>query len=144
MGNSSKGRNYTAGSFGYGKAAYFNVSQLGAILVSTLTNTGEYCFQGSAYLSSFDKDGVLHMPNLFYDNNNGNAVVDPSSIPDEFLRKEPGTNFYILGVDAFKKINEMIEYVLVHFWLAIYDKKLVVRFKVEDNAELFPETEIQI
>lgn len=65
----------------------------------------------------------------YYDNNEGEPVTNVDNIPVRFRRSEPGTNIYLLGIDASDKeaINtEMIEAVLRNFWLAIYEGRLEV------------------
>ena len=48
IGVSNKDNTSAGGSFGFGKAAYFNISPIRSILVSTLTWKGQYVFEGIA------------------------------------------------------------------------------------------------
>lgn len=120
------------GSFGFGKAAYFYISPLRTIFVSTQTEDGRMFFEGVSSLCTHElsnEDG-LFVSVGYYDNNFGEPINDPSLIPDRFLRSESGTDIYIMGIDASDRssINkEMIEAVLRNFWMAIIKGKLEVK-----------------
>ena len=66
-GNSSKSDSSAGGSFGFGKAAYFNVSQLRTLLVSTMTSKRQVFYQGVSSLSTHIINGVKYVPVGFYD-----------------------------------------------------------------------------
>lgn len=141
-GVSSKKDATAGGSFGYGKAAYFYISPIRSILVSSMTKSQKCFFEGVASLCTHKLDGEegKFVSVGYYDNNNGEPVTNPNDIPKRFSRNEPGTDIYILGVDATNKegiYKEMIEAVLRNFWLAIYNGKLEV--KVND-VEITKET----
>ena len=131
-GNSSKNSTSAGGSFGFGKAAYFNVSKLRTVLVSTLTDTNKFFFEGVSSLCTHEFDGKKRVPVGFYtDESDEEPISQNHRIPPQFRREEPGTTVAILGLDygemSQKDIqNEIIESVLLNFWLAILDKKLVV------------------
>lgn len=132
-------RDATAGgSYGFGKAAYFYISPLRTIFVSTQTEDGEHFFEGVSSLCTHelkDEEG-LFVPVGYYDNNDGNPITDENNIPVRFRRDETGTDIFIMGIDASDRqgiYNEMIEAVLRNFWLAIYQEKLVVKI---DNIEI--------
>ena len=125
------------GSFGFGHSAFFVMSPIHTILVSTMTEAGVRYFEGAANLCTHlykGKDGVetKYMHYGYYDNQNGQKPASiQTDIPDRFLRDEPGTDIYVMGVDgANDKVDaaykEMIEATLRHFWLAIYNNKLAV------------------
>lgn len=130
-GVSSKKDASAGGSFGFGKAAYFYISPLRTIFVSTQTEEGKHFFEGVSSLCTHElenEDG-LFVSVGYYDNNEGEPVTNVDNIPVRFRRSEPGTNIYLLGIDASDKeaINtEMIEAVLRNFWLAIYEGRLEV------------------
>ena len=116
-GVSSKNDASAGGSFGYGKAAYFYISPLRSILVSTKTKYGKYFFEGVSSLCTHEMEGEkgLRVSVGYYDNNDGEPVTDPQYIPTRFHREESGTDIYILGIDATDKDSiyaEMIEAVL--------------------------------
>lgn len=132
-GVSNKNSNTAGGSFGFGKAAYFYISPIRTILVSTLTDAGEHYFEGvSSLCTHYDKDGKKCVSVGYYDNNDGNPVEDSSQIPSRFRREEIGTDIFIMGVEITSDedkeaiYNEMTVAVLQNFWLAIYHGKLDV------------------
>lgn len=133
VGVTSKGDAAAGGSFGFGKAAYFGVSQISTILVSTKTKQGRCVFEGIASLCTHEKDGVKRTAVGYYDNNNGKPIVEEENIPKRFLRGESaGTDIHIMGIDAISKediMAEMQDAVLRNFWLSIYRNKLIVRIE---------------
>lgn len=143
-GLSTKTSNNAGGSFGFGKAAYFYLSPIRTILVSTLTKDGNYFFEGVSSLCTHKYYGVNKMAIGYYDSNNGLPITDNDSIPNRFKRikdesdiERPGTDIYIMGIrelyeNAHFEIsknyiyNEMKQAVLKNFWMAIYDNMLIV------------------
>ncbi len=130
--NSSAG-----GSFGFGKAAYYLLSPINAIIVSTCTDDYQKCFEGAASLCTHTYKGAKKMGFGFYDDHNGKPITDESDIPIKFRRAEPGTDINILGFDlndTEEAVREMVEAVLRNFWMAIYNGRLVV--KINDDIEI--------
>ena len=130
-GVSSKSDSSAGGSYGYGKAAYFYISPLRTVFVSTKTKYGKYFFEGVSSLCTHELEGdkELRVSVGYYDNNDGEPVTDPQNIPTRFQRDESGTDIYILGIDASDKdaiYSEMIEAILRNFWFAIERNKLEV------------------
>lgn len=131
----------SGGSFGFGKAAYFGMSKLKTVLISTRTTPKEGSkafFEGVASLCTHLINGEKKTAVGFYDNNNGMPVSNESNIPYKFVRpvNEPGTDFWIMGYDSSEKQQisfDMMEAVLRNFWYAIYSEKLVV---VVDGDEI--------
>lgn len=132
-GNSSKTSESAGGSFGFGKAAYFNLSKIRTVLISTLTTDDKHFFEGVASLCTHKMNGEKLVPVGYYcDNEQEEPITLQTSIPDRFLRKHPGTSMYIMGLglteedtlEAMKKINEAA---VKHFWLSILKGKLVIR-----------------
>lgn len=148
-GVSSKSNAEAGGSYGFGKAAYFYLSPIRTILVSTLTDKRKHYFEGVASLCSHKINGQTVSNIVYYDNNGGEPVTDFNRIPSRFQRKDssgveygPGTDIFIMGIDPGlcdekkideKKIDETKIYeqmktsVLENFWLAILRGKLVVK-----------------
>ncbi len=140
-GVSAKENQASGGSFGFGKAAYFNMSRIRTVFVSTMMQGGMTVFEGVASLCThtYEEEEEARTSMGYYDNNGGNPVVNPEKIPTPFKRKEPGTSIYIMGVDKSLQADatkEMIEAVLRHFWMAIWSKKLVVEI---ENVEISKE-----
>lgn len=139
-GVSSKNDESAGGSFGFGKAAYFYLSPIRTILVSTKTDKGKYYFEGVTSLCSHKINGQTVSNIVYYDNNNGQPTTDFENIPKRFQRKDiqgneygSGTDIFIMGVDFENYGNEQEIYdqmyasVLENFWLAILENKLIVR-----------------
>lgn len=137
-GLSSKNSQNAGGSFGFGKAAYFYLSAMRSLIVSTKTLEGNYYFEGVTSLCTHKFKGQDFSNLGYYDNNGGLPVCDYDKIPNRFKRKDeenneigPGTDIYIMGVDLEGQTVEdvyvkMIKALLRNFWLAIYEKKLIV------------------
>ena len=143
-GVSSKNDATAGGSYGYGKAAYFYISPLRTIFVSTQTKDGRHFFEGVSSLCTHEMEGDndLRVSVGYYDNNEGEPITNPQYIPARFQRDEPGTDIYLIGIDASDKksiYTEMIEAVLRNFWLAIEKRKLEVTINdVEIKCENLP------
>ena len=143
-GLSTKTSNNAGGSFGFGKAAYFYLSPIRTILVSTFTKDGNCYFEGVSSLCTHKYNGVNKMAIGYYDSKNGLPITDNECIPNRFKRiKEdadldrPGTDIYIMGIrelcdnipfeNSIDYIyDEMTFAVLRNFWMAIYDNMLNV------------------
>lgn len=138
-GVSAKDSDNAGGSFGFGKAAYFLMSPISTILVSTQTADGNDFFEG---VSSLCTHTVMEGNNLqkkvavgFYDDSEGAPICNRDAIPKRFRRDEntPGTSIFILGFnykDWKEAKEEMLTAVLRNFWFAIAENKLEV--KIED------------
>lgn len=143
-GVSAKADATAGGSYGYGKAAYFYISPLRTIFVSTQTKDGRHFFEGVSSLCTheLESENDLRVSVGYYDNNDGEPVTNVQNIPTRFQREEPGTDIYIIGIDASDRdsiYKEMIEAVLRNFWMAIECKKLEVTInQVEINNETLP------
>lgn len=123
------------GSFGIGKGAPFVGSSLRTVFYSTLNSTGETIFQGKAILTSHEDNKDTKRGTGFFGKNGYESVRDLKSIPDLFVRKEQGTNIFILGyipsVEDWKKI--MIKSILDNFWPAVYFGKLELSLSDHDK-----------
>lgn len=155
-GVSSKSDESAGGSFGFGKAAYFYLSPLRTVLVSTRTEDDKYFFEGVCSLCSHKLDGRTVSNIVYYDNNDGNPTTKFDRIPGRFQRKDEdgkevgsGTDIFIMGVD-FANVgseddiyDEMFLATLENFWLAILDNKLIVRIGKGDKERLIDSSNIQ-
>ncbi len=143
-GISTKSSQNAGGSFGFGKAAYFYLSPIRTILVSTYTKDHEFFFEGVSSLCTHTYNGGNKMHIGYYDSNGGQPITDVNAIPCRFRRKEEedgtlrsGTDIFIMGLkneegmffeETQSKIYaEMTLAVLRNFWMAIYDRMLVVK-----------------
>lgn len=141
-GLSTKRSDNAGGSFGFGKAAYFYLSPIRTILVSTLTKDGNCYFEGVSSLCTHKYENVDKMAIGYYDSNNGLPISDNEAIPRRFRRlkddrdNRPGTDIYIMGLKhsvgaSFDQTKNYIYYqmkvaVLRNFWMAIFENNLIV------------------
>ena len=136
-GNSSKAMNSAGGSYGFGKAAYFNVSKIRTVLVSTQTSSGKNYFEGVSSICTHELDGTKRSHVGYYDNNDGEPISDIERIPKRFRREEPGTSVCIVGVDQNEGYDDLVRAVLLHFWLSVLEGKLTVTIKRSSDNQLF-------
>lgn len=128
-GVSAKADQSAGGSFGFGKAAYFNISPIRTIMVSSLTREGQYVFEGVSLLCTHKVCEKVLTSVGFYDNNEGQPITHMDDIPVPFRCQEPGTSFSIMGFKLSERESakkEMKEAVLRNFWMAIWEKQLSV------------------
>ncbi len=93
-GDSLKNHACSGVSSGFGKAAYFNISPIRTILVSTVTDSGEKYFEGGSMLTDHMYEGEEKSFYGFYDNLDGfSPISDVSQIPARFQRSEVGTDW---------------------------------------------------
>lgn len=126
----------SGGSHGYGKIAYFSVSEINTILVSSLTEEDRVCtFEGVSRLATHPtgeprKD---YLDTGLLDKGDGAPVQcredEDSLIPDDFRRTRPGTTVsipYINIEDRSDLFKQCCEAVLRNFFAAISDGMLEV------------------
>lgn len=117
----------TGGSFGFGKGAYFALSPIKTVIVSSKDERNVY-FEGATRLTTHKNDNTDKLTAYgFYDNNNGNPTQNEDNIPEIFKRNDVGTDINVIGI--WKEVDRnrlMIKSVLNNFWLAIHDKNLIV------------------
>ena len=137
VGQSSKDSKNAGGSFGFGKAAYFGLSRIGTVLVSTKTVNNKVFFEGVAPLCTNKIDDQKFASVGFYDNNNGRPTDKEENIPQMYRREECGSSVFIMGITESTMMEDqqsMLKSVLQHFWMAIHKAKLEVEFVFEDNV----------
>lgn len=126
------------GSFGFGKGAFFVMSPINTLIVSTKNIDEECFFEGVTRLCSHWEDGKKRSHMGFYDNNNGLPTSDLERIPTPFKREETGTSIGIMGVDNKEweqSKDELIKEVLRNFFVAIMKEKLVVIVDGHDTTD---------
>lgn len=145
IGNSVKDNKAKGGSKGYGKAAYFNASKIRTVLISSLTEKGEFVFEGVAGLCTHEMDGRKREHYGFYTDAINDVSEEPitqqDKIPFRFCRKTPGTSAFILGVDYGERGTQrmkklIVESVITNFWAAILEHKLEVKIVVDQIFEI--------
>ena len=125
-----------AGSYGYGKAAYISGSCIDtffAVSYFKSKKTIDCLFMGSIRVVSHMIRNVMKRGIGSFGLQNQIPVRDKKFIPNQFLIRDdqPGTDIFVIGLRNPENCLEQIEKaVLKHFWLAIYEGKLVVQ--VED------------
>lgn len=145
IGNSVKNNVAKGGSHGFGKAAYFNASKIRTVFISSLTDKGQYVFEGVSGLCTHEMDGQKREHYGFYTDArlgiSEEPITNTEDIPYRFLRKEVGTSAFILGVDyTVKGIDRMkrkiLESAITNFWGAIIDRKLEIHFAIDQMYTL--------
>ena len=121
----------SGGSFGFGKAAFWVVSSISTVFVSSKTDT-QVSFVGQTKLCTHyhgDLKTEFASNGLYSTNGDGRVITDEQLIPEIFRPKEKGTSIYILGADYIDENirKELVEAVLRNFWMAIYRNKLIVK-----------------
>lgn len=120
------------GSFGIGKGAYFLMSPVRSLLVSTMVNDAAHStyFEGVSRLCTHDI-GENHYYHMGFYCVDGKTPVSGDEIPVQFRRTSPGTSIFLVGkykdLGSNQNVEEEIEKaVITNFWLAIYNEKLTV------------------
>lgn len=122
---SVKGGSYQGGTYGFGKAAYFQLSPINTLFVSTRTPDGKEFFEGKSVLCTHLFNDEKKTSVGFFDNKNGQRPIeDHYEIPSIFRRSEneSGTDFYILGIKPQKMedaVQKMTHEVLRSFHPAV-------------------------
>lgn len=120
------------GSFGIGKGAYFLMSPVRSLLVSTMVNDDSHStyFEGVSRLCTHDigNEHYYHMGFYCID---GKTPVSGDEIPRQFQRDRPGTSISLIGkypdLGSNQSVEDEIEKAVIsNFWLAIYNEKLTV------------------
>ena len=136
-GNSSKAMTSAGGSYGFGKAAYFNMSRMRTVLVSTQTPEGKNYFEGVSSICTHEIDGEKRSHVGYYDNNEGQPISDIERIPKRFRREEPGTSVCIVGVEQNEGYEDIVRAVLLHFWLSVLEGRLTVTVRRSTENQIF-------
>lgn len=141
-GRNDKNSKGSAGSCGVGKGAYLQMSKINTLIVSSRSKD-QTLFEGYMLSVSHYVNGKGYHPYAFYDSNNRKPVSDENIIPREFLRDEIGTDINIIGIDDSnwkQQVSDMVVAVLKNFWLAIYEKKLIVEIEdIKINRDNLPD-----
>lgn len=127
-GVSSKMIGGSGGSFGFGKGAYFALSPIKTLIVSSKDVNGNIFFEGATRLTTHKNERGEKLTAFgFYDSNYGEPICIDENVPDIFRRKETGTDINIIGLwNEVDRDRLMIKSVLNNFWLSIHENKLVV------------------
>jgi|SRR5690554_566343 len=123
----------SAGSKGMGKAAFFAISYLRSILVSSIYyEKQEKLFQGISRIATHIKDGELYNYKGFY-STDFKPEDSFDKLPMRFVRKQSGTSIFVIGLwPEENRLHIMKKELVNNFWLAIYEGEL----EVEINGEV--------
>ena len=111
------------------------------VFFGTLDVNNNIGFQGVSRLASFKRDGILTRNVGYYGHSSKNLpITNPDKIPSRFLRKEIGTDIFIVGFDDQEEWeNKLIESIISNFFMAILNNKLNVKINGElINKESLP------
>ena len=144
-GGISKGSGAPSGSYGTGKNAVLNVSDLQAVFYSTRIVEGRRGridrLQGKATLTGhMDPNGsgedLQHVG--FYADRDGSPVVGNRNIPEFFRLDDVGTGVYIMGFNPQSSywVDQVATSVIENFFYAIHHQNLVVRVQAKGLAEV--------
>lgn len=117
------------GSFGFGKGAYFSLSPISTVLVSSVDMAHNPIFEGVTKITTHeDSLGNKLSSTGYYDNQNSKPILNLEDIPEPFRRSDVGTDFIIAGyLEDEDDETQMVRSVLNNFWFPI----LVNRLKVD-------------
>lgn len=137
----SKKRSLSGGSYGIGKQAPFNFSDIRTIFYCTKDINGIKAFQGVAKLVTFHNNkGEETQGKGFYGIKEKNKpILNFEKINSFYHRDEIGTDIYIIGFNALNNWeNKVIKSVIENFFMAIHNKNLIVKVsdKIIDSDNL--------
>ncbi len=102
-------------------------SKIKTVVVSTKTDEGNVYFERKTRLATHKLEDKTYTKDGFFNINYEHPVSSTEDIPDFFKRSESGTDIYIIGlIKSENRKEQMIRSVLNNFWLAVYEKKLIV------------------
>lgn len=125
------------GAFGFGKNAFWSLSPISTVFVSSQAKNGEIGFAGISKLCTHIVDGELLLPYGKYTSNGEVVLTKKEDIPETFMPTDKGTSVFVLGINSVDE-DALIKAVLRNFWMTIYKKKLTVKVeqKVIDSDHL--------
>ena len=115
------------GSFGIGRNAPFASSRLRTVFYNTLDIEGVAASQGVASLTTVTIEGEEIQGTWFCGSEVNNPKLEQSSLEKDYLRKETGTDIFIIGFEDDDWKTGIIKTILDDFMLAIYLNKLIVK-----------------
>ncbi len=125
------------GAFGFGKNAFWSLSPISTVFVSSQAKNGEVCFAGISKLCTHIVDGEQLLPYGKYTSTGDVVLSKKDDIPVTFMPKETGTSVYVLGINSVDE-DALIKAVLRNFWMAIYKNRLTVKVeqKIVDSEHI--------
>lgn len=142
-GVSVKSDENSAGSYGIGKNAPFACSSLSMVFYNTFAEDDEKAFIGVARLATLlnEENKPTQRVGKYQNNNEENEKwfpifeEDQNSFRDCFSRSEKGTDVIIVGfTQTGNWVNNVTQAVLKNFFVAIYEKRLIVELKDEGEG----------
>lgn len=142
-GVSNKDDETSGGSFGIGKNAVFTVSEIQAVIYSTLycddTGNRKFLCQGKTVLVSHEQDGRPLQATGYWGNDNFRPIDNANEVPGWLKRTEIGTSIFCLCFrDDENWHGRMIASLLANFFSAIASKRIefIVNGKKVDRGSL--------
>lgn len=137
---STKSSETSAGSKGMGKAAYFALSYLRTLLVSSIYfEDTAILFQGISRISTHPFEDEIYNYKGYY-----SKTVKPEesfdNVPDKFRRSEVGSSIFVVGLwPEDNRIEQMKKEIVNNFWLAILEEELVIQIDSEkiDHTNIY-------
>ena len=125
------------GAFGFGKNAFWSLSPISTVFVSSQTKNGDVGFAGISKLCTHIVNGDLLLPYGKYTSNGDVVLTKKEDIPETFSPKSIGTSVFVLGINSVDE-DALTKAVLRNFWMAIYKNKLIVNIeqKIIDSEHL--------
>lgn len=125
------------GAFGFGKNAFWSLSPISTVFVSSQTKNGDVGFAGISKLCTHIVNGDLLLPYGKYTSNGDVVLTKKEDIPETFSPKSIGTSVFVLGINSVDE-DALTKAVLRNFWMAIYKNKLTVNIeqKIIDSEHL--------
>lgn len=125
-GGTSKGSG-EGGSWGLGKAAYFNSSNFHTFFASSVHSINKTVFQGRTDIPDYkDQNGESYNGSGSYGLNGQLPVRNSTDIPSLFQRSEMGTDIFILEFNEDNWEKKMIMSILNFFWYPLLKNRLKV------------------
>lgn len=119
------------GAFGFGKNAFWALSPISTVFVSSKFTDDSVYFAGIAKLCSHLIDDKLLAPYGKYTSTGNVVLSEMEQIPEPFRPLGVGTSVFVMGIESIDE-DALIKSVLRNFWMAIYKNKLCV--KVESTT----------
>ena len=140
----SKGGGAPGGSFGIGKNAILNVSDIQTVFYSTRLVEGRRGriekLQGKATLTGHPAPGGSggDLQHIGFYNGQDNSPVTGKNIPEFFRLEETGTSVCIMGFNPHSSnwVDEVVTAVIENFFYAIHHQRLAVEVTPKDGDSI--------
>lgn len=141
-GISNKSDDTAGGSYGIGKNSIYGFSKIRTVLYSSLSEYGEYIFQGVTKLASYKIDNIQKESRIYFgvgESFNSIRSLDRLSPQLQKLmkRNEPGlTQITVCPVQQEDWLTEFTKAILKNYWPLLHLKELEVTLSEEDIEKI--------